>query len=66
LPLTAGKKSFGETDMNQYGSHQNNENRSLYDGLPPQGFIKGTAGREFFIFILWRKPFFRDKRQNIY
>jgi hypothetical protein len=31
-----GKKCFGETDMNQYGSHQNHENRSFYDRLPPQ------------------------------
>jgi len=45
---------------------KNNENRSLYDGLPPQGLFRGTAGEEFFIFMLWRKPCFRDQRQNIY
>jgi len=33
--------------MNLCGSLPNHENRIIYDGAPPQGLFRGTAGRVF-------------------
>ena len=45
-----------ETDMNRVGSQPNHENRHLYDGSQPQGLFRGTAGREFFEFLVTDPP----------
>ncbi len=42
------KSGTGEIGMNRFGSHQNPENRNLYQGPPPSGLLRGTAAREFF------------------
>ena len=34
--------------MNRFGSHLNHENLILYEGLPPQGLFRGTAGQGVF------------------
>ena len=37
-----------ETDLNRFGSHQNHENLTLYEGTPPQGLSEARRGGSFF------------------
>jgi hypothetical protein len=43
-------------DMNRFGSLPNHENRSIYEGSPPQGLSKARRGKEDFIFLFFYPP----------
>ena len=51
-----------ETDMNWSGSLSNHENLILYEGLPYQGPLRNTVGREFFNFLFTDPPHRKPRR----
>jgi hypothetical protein len=49
--------SFGSVETGMNGSsHENHENRNLYDGLPPQGLSETRLQGVFLEFLVFNPP----------
>jgi hypothetical protein len=43
------KAGSAGTDLNRFSSLRYHDTEIEYDGYPPQGLLRGTAGREVFL-----------------
>jgi hypothetical protein len=68
-PLLNEKIGSRETDMNLFGSPPNHENRTIYDGLTPQGLSEARRAGSFIEFLVTDPPRgrpFVGRRQSSY